>query len=136
MLGVSFKNNQNRRFADLPLPTEDMQSDINVVKTILPKKSMDMFEANAVNNHPKARKGDDIRMVFLRPNMADMVPPQGIINIPTTGWMVANHEPSSSVRVTPKESSSDCSLGRAMVGKPAIKPNTKYPRQAPRDPNT
>ena len=85
----------------MPLPIDDMQSDINVAETILPKNSMNRLEANAVINHPKAIKGDAIKMIFLRPNIADIVPPKGIINIHTTGEMVANHEPSSSFRDTP-----------------------------------
>ena len=64
------------------LPIEDVHRRPKAETTNLPEKSMNLFWANPISNHPKAIIGADIKIMVFLPYFPDRIPPVVHVNTP------------------------------------------------------
>ena len=107
---------------------------VPIVVRYLPKNSIIFHLDNAINKNPREIKGEVIKIVFLRPSQAAIIPPNGAKMMAENPNAAAKNDPSVTVKNTIELSF--LSWGRALVGYATMLPFEKEQRQTARAPKT
>ena len=89
---------------------------------------------NAINKNPREIKGEVIKIVFLRPSHAAIIPPNGAKMMAENPNAAAKNDPSVTVNTTIEVSFLSCA--RALVGYATMLPFEKEQRQTASAPKT
>ena len=107
---------------------------VPIVVRYLPKNSIIFHLDNAINKNPREIKGEVIKIVFLRPSHAAIIPPTGAKMMAEKPNAAAKNDPSVTVKNTIEVSF--LSWGMAFVGYATILPFENELRHTAKAPKT